>query len=356
MFCKAQRHGPVMRIFVNRQHHAHDVQSELHEGTMRRSFECPERLDIITSALSADGHQFVEPSADCPTAILRAVHSADYLEFLETAWAQWSAEHPNTSDALGFTWPVPGLRRRSTPPKHIDALMGYYSFCVDTGVNAGTWRASMMGAACAHAAAGAAMDQGKAFALTRPPGHHAHADMYGGYCFVNNAAVAVESFRVLGAKRVAVLDVDYHHGNGTQAIYYDRDDVLTISLHADPDVEFPYFLGFADEAGEGLGLGKNLNLPMPFGTDYAAWSQKLDQALKAIEAHGTDALVVPLGVDTHYTDPISQFRLETDDFARMGQAIARLKLPTVVTMEGGYATQALGDNVARFFQGFLSSA
>jgi len=353
MFCKARCHGPVMRIFVNRHHHDHDVQSELHEGKMRRSFECPERLDIIMQALAADGHTFDEPSAPCPTSILQAVHSTDYLQFLETAWSQWSLEHPGTSDALGFTWPVPGLRRRAVPPKHIDALMGYYSFCVDTGVNAGTWQASVAGAACAHAAAQAALVEGKAFALTRPPGHHAHADMYGGYCFVNNAAIAVESFRALGAKRIAVLDIDYHHGNGTQAIYYGSDDVLTISLHADPDMEFPYFLGFADETGIGVGAGKNLNIPMPFGTDYAAWSVGLNKALRAVEAHGAEALVVPLGVDTHHSDPISQFRFETEDFGRMGQAIAALKRPTVVTMEGGYATAALGQNVAQFFHGFL---
>ena len=344
-----------MKIFVNNHHHPHDVQSELHEGEMRRSFECPERLDIIIEALAANDHQLDAPKIPCPPEILTAVHSPDYLAFLRTAWAQWSQEHPGTYDALGFAWPVSGLHRRATPPKHIDAQMGYYSFCVDTGVNEGTWRASIEGAACAHAAAQSATVKRCAFALTRPPGHHAHANLYGGYCFINNAAVAVESFLALGAKRVAVLDVDYHHGNGTQAIYYAQENVLTVSLHADPDYEFPYFLGFSEETGSGAGLGKNLNLPMAFGTDYRAWSERLEQAILAIEAHRTDALVIPLGVDTHGSDPISKFTFEADDFARMGARLAALLCPKVVTMEGGYATQALGSNVARFFEGFLST-
>ena len=340
-----------MRIFVNDDHQGHDVQGELHNGTLVRSFECPERLQIIRDSLSAQGFAFEPPSHQADIDLLARVHSRDYLDFLQTAWSRWQAEHPGTNDALGFCWPAHGLRKRALPPSHIDAAMGYYSFCVDTGVNAGTWAAAKAGADCAYSAAMALEASRQSFALTRPPGHHAHTDMYGGYCFLNNAAVAAQALLEQGAKRVAILDVDYHHGNGTQAIFYDRADVLTISLHADPDVEFPYFLGFTDEVGEGAGEGFNLNLPMPFGTDFTSWSQALEIALARVADYSPDALVVPLGVDSYFDDPISNFVLQSQDFVAMGQRLAAVGLPTLVTMEGGYATGALGQNVVNFIQG-----
>lgn len=194
-----------------------------------------------------------------------------------------------------------------------------------------------------------------AFALCRPPGHHAARDVYGGYCFLNSAAIAAQWLRDHGADRVAVLDVDYHHGNGTQSIFYERSDVFTVSLHADPREAYPYFAGYADETGRHDGEGGNLNLPLPLGCDWSVFDAALAQAAAAIRDFEPNYLVVPLGVDTHVDDPISGFALHTADFATMGARIAQLATPTVVVMEGGYALEPLGANVVHFLRGLEAS-
>ena len=191
-----------------------------------------------------------------------------------------------------------------------------------------------------------------AFALCRPPGHHAAAAAMGGYCYLNNAAIAVQALRDLGVARVAVLDVDYHHGNGTQSIFYDRADVFFVSLHGDPRVEYPYFLGHADERGSGTGLGCNLNLPLPLGTAWSGYGPALDGACQAIATYGPEVLVVSLGVDTFEADPISKFKLTSDDYLRIGRRIASLRRPTLFVFEGGYAVDAVGVNAVNVLQGF----
>jgi len=191
-----------------------------------------------------------------------------------------------------------------------------------------------------------------AFALCRPPGHHAAQDMFGGYCFLNNAAIAAQSFRDAGAKRVAVLDVDFHHGNGTQAIFYNREDVLFLSLHGDPEDAFPYFLGGQDETGEGAGEGFNINYPLPPGCPYPKWLGALNDAMSKITSYAPEALVVSLGVDTFERDPISFFKLTSDDFTDYGRRLAKLGLPTLFVMEGGYAVAEIGVNSVNVLDGF----
>ena len=190
-----------------------------------------------------------------------------------------------------------------------------------------------------------------AFALCRPPGHHSGRDYLGGYCYLNNAAIAAQA-GVAAGRRVAILDVDYHHGNGTQDIFYARGDVLFASIHADPVMDYPFFWGHADEAGEGEGEGATLNLPLPRGTDLAAWLPALDAALDRIAAFAPDLLIVSYGADTFAGDPISHFRLETRDYALIARRIASLGKPSLIVMEGGYAVDALGANVASFLEGF----
>lgn len=191
-------------------------------------------------------------------------------------------------------------------------------------------------------------------ALTRPPGHHAGRDFFGGYCFLNNSALAAQALCEAGAERVAIVDVDYHHGNGTQQIFYERNDVFTASIHGDPRTEYPFYLGHADENGSGAGAGCNLNLPLPTGTGFDAWHQALNHALDATRRFGAQALVVPLGVDTFEGDPISRFKLRSDDYLRIGREIAAQGLPTVFVLEGGYAVAELGLNVVNVLEGFLS--
>jgi acetoin utilization deacetylase AcuC-like enzyme len=232
--------------------------------------------------------------------------------------------------------------------------MGLYSFDSGTPFTRGAYAAARAGADCALTGA-RLLHEGEqsAFVLTRPPGHHAGSDFFGGYCFLNNAAIAAQSLLDQGAKRVAILDVDYHHGNGTQEIFYSRDDVFFASIHADPSTDYPFFLGYADEMGEGKGAGFNLNLPLAQGASPETWFTALDTAIAKIANFKPDALIVSLGVDTFEGDPISHFKLRTyEDYPQLGAKIRAMNLPTLLILEGGYAVKEIGDNVAAVLSGF----
>jgi acetoin utilization deacetylase AcuC-like enzyme len=326
-------------------HHLHHGAGEFYRGRMVPCFEMPSRADQVLAAVKAAGlGQVIAPDRFDRAALTR-VHTADYVAFLESAWDEWAALG-ETGDALPYAWPAADLRQ-DCPPDHIDGKLGFYAIDAAVPITAGTWRAVRSSADCAltgaqHLTTGARA----AFALCRPPGHHAGARAMGGFCYLNNAAIAAQYLRDHGAARVAVLDVDYHHGNGTQAIFYDRGDVLFASLHGDPRVEYPFFLGHADERGIGAGEGANANYPLPWGTTGAQYLAALDAAIAQVAAFGADALVVSLGVDTFAEDPISHFRLLRDDFAGIGARIATLGHPTLYVMEGGYAVADIGANVA----------
>jgi acetoin utilization deacetylase AcuC-like enzyme len=238
-------------------------------------------------------------------------------------------------------------------PKHIEGKMGYYAMALETSISEGTWPAARASANVALTAQ-AQLRDGKesAFALCRPPGHHAAGDLYGGYCFINNAAVCAQAFLDQGARRVAILDVDFHHGNGTQSIFYDRPDVMFVSLHGDPKDAFPHFLGYADETGAGRGDGFNFNYPMGPDTGFDVWGDALSHACSRIHQYAPDALVISLGVDTFEHDPISFFKLTSDDFQRYGTIIAGLNLPSLFVMEGGYAVEEIGINTVNVLTGF----
>jgi acetoin utilization deacetylase AcuC-like enzyme len=254
-------------------------------------------------------------------------------------------------DGLPLCWPTRAFGDRV--PEAIDGKLSYYSFDAGTPLTAGTWDAAT--AAVDVALTGVELllaGERSAFALCRPPGHHASADAYGGYCFLNNAAIAAQALRDGGLETVAVLDVDYHHGNGTQLIFDSRADVVFASLHGDPRQEYPYFLGYEDEHGSGDGLGATRNFPMPWGTGFDAWSAALDEACRWIDGHRAEAVVVSLGVDTYAGDPISQFELASTDFPAVGARIAAMGRPTLFVLEGGYATEALGTNVVGVLSGY----
>jgi acetoin utilization deacetylase AcuC-like enzyme len=263
----------------------------------------------------------------------------------------WTAEG-RTGTAMPFSWPTRGFRA-DVRPQHIDGLLGFYSF--DAGANfvAGTWSAVKSSYDVALTGAGLVNAGERAtFALCRPPGHHAGREFMGGYCFINNAAVAAQWFRDQGAAKAAILDVDYHHGNGTQQIFYERPDVLVVNLHGDPMLEYPFFLGHADEKGAGEGEGFNHNYPLPFGTAWDGWSAALEDGCAKVAAYAPDVLVVSLGVDTFEKDPISQFKLVSDDYPKIGRRIAKLALPTLFVMEGGYAVDEIGINAVGVLTGF----
>jgi acetoin utilization deacetylase AcuC-like enzyme len=281
--------------------------------------------------------------------ILR-LHDPDYVEFLQTAWERWKRAGYE-GEAIPEIWPARGQLHR--PPEGIAGRLGYYALAAETSITEGTWVAARAAADVALTAADLlAEGDPAAFALCRPPGHHAARDLFGGYCFLNNTALAAQSLLDDGAERVAVLDVDFHHGNGTQSIFYERGDVLFLSLHGDPARAFPYYTGYADETGAGPGEGTTANYPLPEGTDYERWSRALADAARRLHAYAPEALVVSLGVDTFRGDPISSFTLDTPDYLRMGAAIALLRLPTLFVMEGGYAVEEIGVNTVNVLTGF----
>jgi acetoin utilization deacetylase AcuC-like enzyme len=343
-----------MITFYNSHHALHQGQFEMFRGALVPCHEVPARADHVLAELKRRKLGAIQDPQTFGAEALEAVHSARYLKFLETAWSQWAALDPANAqrDALPSVWPTRSFRT-DVEPINFAARMGLYSFDAGTPLTAGTWVAARTGAECALSAAQRLVQGDRAaFALSRPPGHHAGADFFGGYCFLNNAALAAQYLRDNGFERVAILDVDYHHGNGTQAIFYDRSDVFFTSLHGDPRTEYPFYLGHADETGSGAGDGANLNLPLPRGTTYPEWSDALEVALAAISRFGADALVVSLGVDTFAGDPISGFALQSDDYLRMGERLAAVGLPTVMVFEGGYAVEAVGVNALNVVQAF----
>lgn len=344
-----------MITYFNAQHAQHQGKLEMFRGQLVPCFEVPDRVDHVLAELQRRKlGDLVAPEVFDNNA-LAGIHSPRYLDFLAHAWDEWVALDPtNTArDALPSVWPVRTLRS-DVLPANFSARMGLFSMDAGTPLTAGTWVAARAGADCALSAAKAvAQGEKAAFALTRPPGHHAGADFFGGYCFLNNAALAAQQLRDQGLERVAVLDIDYHHGNGTQAIFYDRPDVYFTSLHGDPQTEYPFYLGYADELGAGAGLGFNRNWPLPRGSDFSVWRHTLALALRGITEFGAQALVVSLGMDTFEGDPISGFKLRSADYLHVGADLAKAGLPTVFVFEGGYAVAEVGVNAVNVLQGFM---
>lgn len=354
-----------MITYFTPQHHLHAPEYEFFRGERVACFESPARADFVRTELIERGHEIRESSVDS-SEVLRQVHSARYLTFLETAWAQWVAVDAGNAARQPFpsVWPVRTLRS-DVEPQNFTAKLGLYSMDNGSPMVAGTWAAAKAGADAAASAAvyvaGVAGGSGESpiksavkavFCATRPPGHHAGADFMGGYCFLNNAAVAAQTLRNQGCAKVAILDVDYHHGNGTQSIFYDRADVLFVSIHGDPRTEYPFYLGHADEMGEGAGSGYNLNLPLPAGSSRAVWFAALTTACDKVKKFGAEALVVSLGLDTFADDPISTFALQSNDYLTLGAQLKQLALPTVFILEGGYAAKELGVNASNVLDGF----
>ena len=343
-----------MKTIYNAAHSLHRAEHEFFRGDKVPAFEKPERADWVLAALQkANLGAVLAPVPHHDAAILK-IHSEPYVNFLRGAHAEYLALG-GQGDAFPATWPIRGMRA-DIEPKNFAARMGLYSFDAGSPLTAGTWAATRGGADCALTAVDL-MNAGEqsAFVLTRPPGHHAGRDFFGGYCFLNHAAIAAQALRDSGCARVAILDVDYHHGNGTQDIFYARDDVFFASIHGDPMTEYPFYLGHTDETGTGVGAGFNLNLPLAAGCPVATWFAALEHAIAQIEAFKPDALVVSLGVDTFEGDPISNFKLKTSDYPLLGERIARLKRPTLFAMEGGYAVAEIGDNVVGVLQGFANA-
>lgn len=331
----------------HRRHHG----VELDDAAIRPCWEEPRRADMVRERIEeVDLGPVVEPREFGVDSYLM-VHRENYVRHLTTAWDEWSAqgfEH----QALPLVWPVPGLRG-DREPANIEGRLGYFSMDASCSMGPDTWAVVRASANSAlTAAALVAAGEQSAFALCRPPGHHAGQAFMGGYCYLNNAALAAQSLREAGLDRVAIVDVDFHHGNGTQEIFYERSDVYFASLHGDPAVSYPYFLGYADERGAGAGEGFTANYPLDPGTAWHSYSDALGQALTGIADFSPDALIVSLGVDTFHDDPISSFTLTSDDYLRMGAEIATVRCPVIFVFEGGYAVEAIAVNAVNVLEGF----
>jgi acetoin utilization deacetylase AcuC-like enzyme len=353
-----------MKIFYSDIHFQHQPPFEIFDGGEKVSnFEVPERAERVLNALQATSWAAIHPPEDFGLGPILAVHAADYVNFLRSAYDEWLRStldaHYEKTALLPATFPPAGWRGHV--PQTLLGKAGYYMMDLSSPIVAGTYPAALAAAHCALSGAKSVSSAVKSvhplqnplavFALCRPPGHHAGRANCGGYCYLNNAAIAAQWLSQHG--RTAVLDIDYHAGNGTQDIFYARGDVLTISIHADPDFEYPYYAGYADETGSGEGSGFHRNFPLPAGTEDPSYLATLHEALKLVQTFGAQFLVISAGMDLFGGDPLGKFNLTRNGIRQIGQAIAGLKLPTLVVMEGGYNNAALGENMVSFLENFV---
>jgi len=347
---RPDREAPLLTFF-NEHHAQHQARADSAFGEALPCSEKPERADIVVAELDRRGlGQIVTPHG-VSLASLERVHTPRYLHFLRSAWSAWLALDPRNAgrDILPAVWPVRTQRADIEPDTFLGRL-GLHAADGITPLTAGTWIAAKTGADCAvNAAHALRLGEHGSFALTRPPGHQAGADHFGGGCYLNNAALAAQHLLDDGLDRVAILDLDAHHGSGTQGIFYGRGDVLTLSIHADPRASYPYYSGHADETGAGAGAHCNMNLPLARGNGATQWFAALETACLKMAGFAPQALVVSLGVQSH-------FGLAGADFLRVGERIGYLGLPTAFMLEGGQAGPELGINVVNVLEGFEAAA
>ncbi len=350
-----------MQVVYSAAHLGHDITTETYMGVQIPANEVAERAERIRRTLEADGGFEVSRPSEHGVTPIAAVHDPGLIRFLEVAWSEARAQsidrpflsadtYPNRAMFEGMS--AAALERLVREPTQAGGRAGFWGLDSAAPLVAGTYVAARASVDVALTAmdlvlGGAAM----AYGLCRPPGHHAARAMYGGYCFFNNAAIAAEAITRATGERVAILDVDYHHGNGSQQIFWRRADVRYVSIHADPDHDYPYFLGRADEVGEGEGEGENRNLPLPPGTTNDGYLEAVDKALETIAEVPGSVVVVSLGFDTYGLDPIGTFALTTDVYHEIGRRTAALGRRLVILQEGGYHRPSLGENARAWLRG-----
>jgi acetoin utilization deacetylase AcuC-like enzyme len=341
-----------MKAFYADEQKCHDPKMFLSSGAPKPNPEKPERVERLLSGARAAGLTVERPD-NHGLGPVAAIHTPEYLDFLERIFERWRRIEGASEEVIPNIHPI---ARGGAYPASAVGQAGYHMADTACPISAETWESACWSAWAAVEAADAVLGGARAaYALCRPPGHHAFADVAGGFCFLNNTAIAAQRLRSKAA-RVAILDVDLHHGNGTQGIFYARGDVLTVSLHADPERFYPFFWGYAGERGEGAGLGANLNLPLPRKSGDERFLEALDVALRRIRAFAPEALVVALGLDAFEGDPFGGLSVTTAGFARIAEAIGALGMPTAIVQEGGYLCDALGDNLAAFLAAYAAAA
>jgi acetoin utilization deacetylase AcuC-like enzyme len=340
-----------MKIIFHEDQRRHDPKHFLSSGAQQPNPEVPARIDALLAGASQLGLQVVAPE-DNGMAPIAAIHSAEYLTFLKNIYVRWQRIEGASEEVIPNIHPD---RRTASYPKSAVGQAGFHMADTACPISEQTWHSAYWAAQSAVAAADQIVaGETSAYALCRPPGHHAFADMCGGFCFLNNTAIAAERCLKAGL-RPAIVDVDLHHGNGTQGIFYQRGDVLTVSIHADPERYYPFFWGYAQERGAGVGQGSNLNLPIPRGSGDDIFLEALVVGLQRVRDFGADVLIIALGLDAFEGDPFAGLAVTTPGFAKIAAACAGLGLPSVIVQEGGYLTPELGDNLKSFLAGFLDA-
>ena len=339
-----------MKAFFAEEQKRHDPTFFLSSGAPQPNPEQPERAERLLSGARAAGLEFLRPD-NHGLGPIAAIHTPEYIDFLKRIYERWQRIDGASAEVIPNIHPI---ARTGAYPASAVGQAGYHMADTSCPISKDTWDSACWSAWTAVSATDAVLSgDAWSYALCRPPGHHAFRDVAGGFCYFNNSAIAAQRLRK-SADRVAIIDVDLHHGNGTQGVFYERNDVLTVSIHADPVRFYPFFWGHADERGEGLGLGYNINLPLPRKSADAAFLEALATALRRVEAFAPDAIVVALGLDAYEGDPFGGLSVSTPGFARIAEAMARLRLPTVIVQEGGYLCDELGDNLTSFLSGFGS--
>jgi acetoin utilization deacetylase AcuC-like enzyme len=347
-----------MRVIHSPLHRLHQPPYEVFSGRAGPSWEVAARADVIRDALAADPAFALELPSEHGLEPVLAVHDPGLVRFLAEAWDSWRATGGTGDGFRADAFLHPGLRGHgageaaSPEPRAPGGRIGYWCFDTATAITVGAWPAARAAVDVALSAANAVLaGEPVAYGLCRPPGHHAGRAMFGGYCYLNNAAIAAEHLVRAGAGRVGILDLDYHHGNGTQQVFWERGDVPYASLHGDPDRAYPYFTGGADETGGGAGAGATFNLPLPAGIDDAAYLEALDRALDWLGGRHDEVVVVSLGIDTYGLDPLCDFGLSTSGYHELGSRVAATGARLVVLQEGGYHIPDLGENVRQWLRG-----
>ncbi len=341
-----------MKVIVSNDHQGHAGAKEMRYDKMISMSESPDRVDIILGALNKSGFfHLQEPLRFGLNEVLR-VHDPNFVKFLEDCYALWKKQFGPNGFATAYTFGMRGMDQK--PNSSVHSMLSCYTFDVCVPFVDGTWKAIQSSKDIALTGATLiANGERSVFSLCRPPGHHASKDLAGGYCYLNNAAIVAQYYLDRGMNKVAILDIDYHHGNGSQTIFYERADVLFTSLHCRPEDEYPFLLGYQHETGSGAGAGFNCNLPMPLGTRYAVWEQALVFAIDKIKKYGPEVIIISLGVDTFIDDPVGGFKLLSEDFLDIGKKLSQFQSPTHFIMEGGYAKIELGINVSNVLSGFM---
>lgn len=344
-----------MRVFYDPRHQLHDPDFEVTAGQRIAAYEVTARAEAIRTALETDGGFEMEPSRSFGVGPILAVHDEGLVRYLETAWQEWRSGGTGVGAIMPDAFLHPALRAgMGTAPLPLSPCGQAGSWCFDTAtpIVPGTYEATRAACDVALTAADAVLDGARAvYALTRPPGHHSARSVFGGYCYLNQAAVASDWLARRTGGVVGVLDLDFHHGNGTQQIFYERADVAYASIHADPARTFPYFAGYAAEAGADAGAGRTFNQPLPAGTPNDAYLEAVDRALDWFAAIDPMVVLVSLGFDTYGQDPIGNFALSTPVYHEVGRRVASFGRPLVIVQEGGYDVTTLGRNAREWLRG-----